>query len=499
MLLPRSAGAEEVQRQVRLYFGCKENDNYLAELGAIIAVLTVVPRTSRLRIFSDSFSAIQAITRGRIRDWSGAGDPDSNYGLVNGHTLSIRDRITCAARPLMTVIRRLLALHEHPVEFAHVYSHTEGTDRRSVLNAVADVLANTGRVAAGGAPGMCLRASSLDAVPASLTIKGWGRVLGSYKAALDKKSKGRLTDKWAALPRQGRLVRAARDPVLTLLKTIVRTRDPKLVRFVLLSSSEWLPTERRLTVSRRDHGRGEACKLCGMDSDTNAHAAVGCPVTTAKLNQAAMASDAAHRLILTGFGAAAGVSGMVLRALPAWYDPSGQLVVWVQAHLRKPWLVTKYLGHDPLAAAIGVLPPGLCALGLCADGDWDRLLSAGVDVARRAMGVYETRRRLMRTWWDSDAGRSHWPAAVRGQLYRIAAIARKREEKGASKFLLDHPEEQGSRKRTRVKEGLRPFSPSVDYFAPVITSTPIEEAEDAYLGELEKVAGLLRPAPPPSY
>jgi hypothetical protein len=105
----------------------------------------------------------------------------------------------------------------------------------------------------------------------------------------------------------------------------------------------------------------------------------------------------------------------------------------------------------------------------------------------------------MRRWWDSAEGRSHWPAAVKGQLNKVAARVRKREDKAARQFLSDHPEQQGPRKRARVESDLRPFSPPVDYFAPVIMSTPVDEAEDAFLDDLEKVEGLLRPLPPPSY
>jgi hypothetical protein len=115
------------------------------------------------------------------------------------------------------------------------------------------------------------------------------------------------------------------------------------------------------------------------------------------------------------------------------------------------------------------------------------------------MEVYESRCTLMRRWWDSEEGRSHWPAAVRGQLNKVAARVRKREDKATRQFLSDHPEQQGPRKRARVEGGLRPFSPPVDYFAPVIMSTPVEAAEDAYLDDLEQVEGLLRPRPPPSY
>jgi hypothetical protein len=385
------------------------------------------------------------------------------------------------------------------VELFHVYSHTGGTDRRSALNAVADALANTGRIEAARAPDLCLRAADLDAVPAVLTIHGWGRVLGSYKAALDKQTRRRLIEKWAALSRQGRILRAAGESVLTLLRSAVRARDPRLVRFLLLACCEWLPTERRLAVAHRDRGRGEACKLCGCVSETNAHALLGCPATGTQRARGAAASDADHRMIVAGFGAHADVPGAVLSLLPAWYDPSGDLVVGVRAHLRSPWLVTGYIGHDPVAATVGVLPPGLRALGLCADKVWGRLLVAGVGVARRAMEVYESRCGLMRRWWDSEEGRSHWPAAVRGQLNKVAARVRKREDKATRLFLSDHPEQQGPRKRARVEGDLRPFSPPVDYFAPVILSTPVDEAEDAYLDDLEQVEGLLRPWPPPSY
>jgi hypothetical protein len=341
--------------------------------------------------------------------------------------------------------------------------------------------------------------ADLDAVPAVLTILDWGRVLGSYKAALDRQSRRRLIEKWATLSRQGRVLRAVGESVLTLLRSAVKARDPHLVRFLLLACTEWLPTERRLAVASRDRGRGEACKLCGCVSETNAHALLGCPATGAQRVRGAEASDVDHRMLLSGFGTQADLPGVVLRALPAWYDPSGDRVVEGRAHLRYPWLVTGYIGHDPIAAAVGVLPPGLRALGLCADENWGRLLVAGVGVARRAMEVYESRCRLMRRWWDSEDGRPHWPAAVRGQLNKVAARMRRREDKATRQFLEDHPERPGPRKRARVGGDLRPFSPPVDYFAPVIMSTPVDEAEDAYLDGLEQVEGLLRPLPPPSY
>ena len=111
--------------------------------------------------------------------------------------MSQRKQLLCAGRALLRVIRALIALRPHPVSFIHVFSHSLGTDRLSVLNAVADVQADLGRA----------KAAELEQdmslgweYPYSLHVDN-RPCHGSYRTALMKQAREAQTARWLALPR----------------------------------------------------------------------------------------------------------------------------------------------------------------------------------------------------------------------------------------------------------------------------------------------------------
>ena len=60
----------------------------------------------------------------------------------------------------------------------------------------------------------------------------------------------------------GRLTAGNRCGMRMLSAVVRKTHDHDLLRFFILVSVEWLPVERRLTVSKMDAGRGDLCKIC---------------------------------------------------------------------------------------------------------------------------------------------------------------------------------------------------------------------------------------------
>ena len=285
-----------------------------------------------------------------------------------------------------------------------------------MFNEVADRLANEGREDAVGDPSTCLEidALELERFPARLRLPA-GRVYGSYTGALQRLAEA--TTLRASRPHQGRMLRTCGLGTLTMVRAAVTERDHRLVRFLLLAVTEWLPTARRLAIAHKDQGRGEHCKLCQAKvSETNAHALLACAHTRIRRQGEAYASDAnVKRAATLSLNRSQFLSPIHTRPLPAWYDPSGDLVIRVLPHRCTPERLTAYLGHDPLAGALGIPPPGVHALmGL--DRDSPGLTGCKTVIAKGAMGVYEARCKSMNTWWHSEDGKRHWSSAIRAQL-----------------------------------------------------------------------------------
>ena len=453
-----------------------------------------MPVTCVLRIYTDSLSAIQAINRGRVRDWGNCGRGNGT-GYTNQHVLPERRRITCAGRALLDEIRRLVALRPHSVQLIHVRSHTGGDDRCSRLNDVADTLANEGRGVSA-----VMNIADLETRPAQLIMLCSGRVYGSYKGAMQRQVEGRLLKQWRALEHQGRLLRDCEGGALTLIKSAVVERDSRLVRFLILACCEWLPTERRLYVAGKDHGRGQQCKLCRQGSETNVHALLACPHTSAQRSLSATASEKA---VLVAIGR--GTPVPITRPLPAWYDPSGDLVVRAIPSKCRPDRLTAYLGHNPLADALGITPPGISSL-LGLDGDSsERLRQCRTEIARGAMAVYESRCRALNDWWKSDAAKPHWNrwirAGLKREVERAVKLARAKAERATQSFRKRHPGPQGSLRGTAsLAWRLRP-NPKAPDRGVMVTTTADEEIRDAAIDGLrgQSRGGVLCPRPLPWY
>jgi hypothetical protein len=452
-------------------------DNYISELAAIASCLTVVPLPVRLRVVTDALSGDQIIDNGRLRAWSLLGS-GPGAGRLNAHAMSQRKQLLCAGRALLRVIRALIALRPHPVSFIHVFSHSLGTDRLSVLNAVADVQADLGRA----------KAAELEQdmslgweYPYSLHVDN-RPCHGSYRAALMKQAREAQTARWLALPRQGRILRLYPAGTLALIAGVQRTKDPDLLRFVLLALTEWLPTEHRLEVAG-GRGRGGFCKLCpGQCRDTLLHA-LSCPHP---------ALVCLRKEVTGGFVQALRPERVVCGgAVPAFFDPVGNfsLPCWPSP---PPDLMTKYYSHDPLAGMLGVLPEGmLCILTVApkteAAGPEDCLTRCRLVLLRGALRLWSLRCRLVNDWWYSDAGRAHWGSVLARRLERLRVTGQRHEAEALRRWAVKYPESAPARRSPRVP-------PPRDYSMPMVTTTAADEAEAGFLDSLAMdSSGLLRP------
>ena len=104
-------------------------------------------------------------------------------------------------------------------------------------------------------------------------------VVGAFRVALLRARAHQELDQLSQLPHCGRLALTCGRRLLGLFGLGQRARQPLLLKFLTLVCCEYLPTERRLWMKNRNtnnRNRGETCKLCGADSETNTHSLLEC-------------------------------------------------------------------------------------------------------------------------------------------------------------------------------------------------------------------------------
>jgi ribonuclease HI len=109
-------------------------NNYLAELVAYAASLIMTPAGTDNLTWSDALSVKHAVERGRDRGADG--------GWLGSYHLTQIQRILSAARPVMNVVRAMIAARAGQSRIEHVGAHTGGLDVHSRLNEAADAEAN---------------------------------------------------------------------------------------------------------------------------------------------------------------------------------------------------------------------------------------------------------------------------------------------------------------------------------------------------------------------
>ena len=125
--------------------------------------------------------------------------------------------------------------------------------------------------------------------------------------------------------------------------------------------------------------------------------------------------------------------------LPVWFDP--RRLYWMEVVVKASWQVVEYSTRDPLGALLGILPSHLDSLlgwarvhgrlvrrELRAQGELRGRLQ--VVLARGAMGVYQTRCRLMDGWWrapERAPDRDRLDVSAHGRALLRARSKAKRE------------------------------------------------------------------------
>lgn len=468
----------------RLHMPTGGSDNYLSELTAFNMALIVTPLKVSLNVLPDALSGIQSVQCGRVRDWCSTG-AGVGAGWTNQHSISQRRQFLRAGRPNLCLQRSLMALRPDPVRYIHVFSHSGGKDRLSLLNDEADAQANAGRASA--------EASGDSATPPHGWELRYGLSIdkrhchGSYRAALLSQSSGALMAQWLSLPRAGRLVRGFPEGVAALLSAVRRSKEPDLLRFLMLALTEWAPTEHRLTRSMASGSRGGLCKLCltGCE-DTLLHALSCSHPALVGLREAVFDSVATTLGVPARTAGGRSPGGL---CVPAFYDPSGLRALPCRPDVS-PAQLALYRTHDALAGILGVVPAGLSktlALDCAGSSPAGRVAACRLTLLRGAHRIWKLRCKLVGQWWLSDAASRHWGSILSRRVAALRKHGYEREAKSLAKWVQFHPERPPTRSSSRVP---RPR----EYSYPLITTTAADEAQSAFEDALEADgAGNLRP------
>jgi ribonuclease HI len=167
---------------------------YPAELQAIARALAMLPASAAIHIHSDSRSSLEAI-------------------YAYEQQLNERKRLRMSARPILQLIHRQLRSREAAggsVTLSHVKAHTDGADRHSVGNRIADYHANISRANSDRSYPLNLRELPLAALENSLCIstEGCQQIINDVRrSALDVLRQNALTH-WRAHAHQGAVASA---------------------------------------------------------------------------------------------------------------------------------------------------------------------------------------------------------------------------------------------------------------------------------------------------
>ena len=433
-------------------------NNFLAEAVAVLYALHLTPSQAPLLINIDSEACIGAINKCRVVDWH-----KSFMGSrTNDYMLPQRARAISAGRPVLNMIRAMMTMREGSVTLKHVRSHTLRKDFASRMNDLADKEANRARLAHpedtvfpvwlfgedrfrivldnfpvvgsygkalrrclenirfrkwknGGSscsPGANTKGGGRDKLPdQALRVKGFQpNFLPAFKTPLNPlKNCG---------PHQRRLARSA-PGIHGLLKAIMKSRDPMLRRVYALALMEYLPVERRLMVAKKDAGRGEACKRCGLYVESLRHVFVCNNLFTHSIRRACtlrcvdILREAKVTVVRSNVspGPPIGVADGFTSWERVWFDISNEfwMQVWTAEYPdQKPCV------RDRLGDVLGVLPKGIAdRLDRCWQNEgWHRrvlgstyiiLEKLRLEIIDAAVTTYIDRCVTMDKWWKSDA------------------------------------------------------------------------------------------------
>ena len=405
-------------------------------------------------MYTDSKAAIGAVNRGRMWDCS-AGIRKNEYAI------SQRAVELCAARPALRMVRAVCTSRLGPVSLRHVRAHSGGSDFASVMNAVADHMANDVRVDWEGRSealeyhinGESMYRMKIENVP----------VIGSYRKAILRCLRARDVCSWTGptggaraggcqrrpspagtiapssidplLPEVAhsrRLIAACGARLLSLASVVSKCHDHRLSRFFTLAAAGWLPTERRLHVRNLTAGRGDMCKLCGCARETVRHVFV---CTSACSRACQVAAVEAGLRVLSGAGVRVvhgpppSTPGVCWRQV--WFDLTGGTWMACDARMVRPQEQAD--ATDGLGDVLGVLPSDstlLLGRVSVSGGRWRarplldlHALQEALQIAlvRGAFSSYTSRCRRMQCWWASPSAE-----LFRGELARQKALSRRR-------------------------------------------------------------------------
>ena len=248
-----------------------------------------------------------------------------------------------------------------------------------------------------------------------------------------------------------RLAWGSRYALLSMCRVVHRLRSAKARLFFAMVVTEYLPTERRLTVKGAGGGRGDCCKLCGRYRDSVRHVYV-CDCPALRAYRRSLVRRCVRILKKSGVQ----VAHSAYRPGPAVTDGDGD-VVWVPVwfdvedrHWMRVWAPHGQgsgLGvRDRFGDVVGLIPDGLQALldRTCSRGKWCRrklgatqeLLGAvRLELLLAAQRIWDRRCALMDEWFGSPAAHDY----RRARILELAEGRQKRsvkaQERGMRKYM----------------------------------------------------------------
>ena len=337
--------------------------NWTAELLGILRALYSVPLQTPVSIYSDALSAL--------------------LHLSPLEALSEGTLLRLGSGSIMRQLRKILQARlqrQTPTSLNYIPAHTENTDIYSKGNDLADVEAKAA-------------ASDEDLnenckIPFTHNSENSLIVIQSKRCQngniLNKHFDGNLRDRllhnhlqnsldaWKGLPSQGLVAQKNPKPLLELIKYLRNHHNNTLLHFLLLASTQQLPTANRLLYALPRYVNATICPLCTNEQTSTLHA-LRCPRLKAHrlelysrlqlkithIQRHIRHSNKASLLPLQEY------SPTVTEQFQ-WYDPTYQPDVNTDSYFGQnapaslqPTFLALAQEHHPLSACIGILPEPL--------------------------------------------------------------------------------------------------------------------------------------------
>lgn len=464
-----TGGAEsKVLQQLSFPFAASGN-NYASEVMAILGALVQTPENVNITIHTDSLSSIGGANKGRGWDWA-RGRRTKRFALPQ------RARIVQSCRAGMKCIRGMISQRSGTTTLRHVKAHSGKTDIHSLMNELADRLANQAREEAIGDPDAAVR-TLFGQEKVGLVVAGVD-VTGSFRNAMSREANEKqLLDLQTVVLSPAEVAAGEAGPDSHRMSLVARRNGARVVSWcdaarsskssnILMFTMEylatWLPTEASLAVVHNrtaNRARGSVCKLCNNAEETVAHALASCP------EEAIHATRAASVRIATGLILKTASALLPLQGsnrsdsvrIKAWFDPTGETILEVCGQIP-PAVLEGISNHNAVDGFVGINPPNIDKLlqWTRTNGMWERSdLSTAQDrktrmqatLLRGAYCVWATRCQQMDQWWASPAAskarNDHADCAVAAAAARPA----KTNKRQASRHAKAHPVVPGSKDR----------------------------------------------------